>query len=149
MLGFDRASGAGEVGLSAVQIALGHGHEERVHDAELRDACGVGEPTVRDVGMAGGEGHASHQAGGLFRAAGEPLGVGLQDADDGGVELLGAGLVEGLSLGGAGIGRGGVRARAPLASSPSCRVSTSSIWLPIRCSGESELIGSWKIIEIR
>ena len=30
-----------------------------------------------------------------------------------------------------------------------CSISASPIWSPIVCSGESELIGSWKMIEIR
>jgi hypothetical protein len=42
-----------------------------------------------------------------------------------------------------------VRARASSAPTPSWMRNASPIWSPIVCSGERELIGSWKMIEIR
>jgi hypothetical protein len=39
--------------------------------------------------------------------------------------------------------------RSGSSSSGWCSASASAIWLPIVCSGESAVIGSWKMIEMR
>ena len=42
-----------------------------------------------------------------------------------------------------------VSARAAFLLICRCSSSASTIWLPMVCTGDSELIGSWKMIEIR